>query len=42
MGSFDVALQDFATILADRFLRNSPKDRQQIFEAFASDHATRV
>jgi hypothetical protein len=36
--TLEAALQDLATVLAERFIRVSPKERSAVFRAFAQDH----
>jgi hypothetical protein len=37
--SLDIALDEYAAIMAERFLPNAPQERGDIFKAFAADHS---
>ena len=37
--SLDIALDEYAAIMAERFLPNAPQERGDILKAFATDHS---
>jgi hypothetical protein len=37
--TLELALDEFAQVLAERFLQHPPEERPEILNAFAADHA---